>query len=269
MLGGYRKNFNLMLTGRIIYGLGGECMTVAQSTITANWFKGKELNLAMGANLALARLGAVLAGVVVPAVYNDGGLGNAFAVGFGICIFSFFNAIGIVYMDRAAEKEEGSENKVSDEDKFQWSDLKNLGCEFWILTMSCMLTYMSVFPYNQISSKLMQLKYSFSEQQASTLYTIPYLISAIITPFLGLLVDRTGRRVLYMITSSVLLVGAYSMSMTFPACDKCLNEMAPLLLSGVGYSIYASVIWGSIPYTVDPNAVGTAFGMVTAVQNLG
>ena len=87
-------------------------MTVAQSTITSNWFKGKELNLAMGANLSLARLGAVLAGVVVPAVYNNSGsagLGNAFLVGFGICVFSFFNALGIVWMDRKSEQEEGAE----------------------------------------------------------------------------------------------------------------------------------------------------------------
>lgn len=94
-------------------------------------------------------------------------------------------------------------------------------------------------------------------------------MSAALTPFLGILVDKTGRRVLYMILSSCLLVTAYSLSMTLPACDKCLNEMAPLSLSGFGYSFYASVIWGSIPYTVDPNAVGTAFGMATAVQNLG
>jgi MFS family permease len=45
--------------------------------------------------------------------------------------------------------------------------------------------------------------------------------------------------------------------------------MAPLLLSGIGYAIYATVIWGSIPYTVPPEAVGSAFGLVTSIQNLG
>ena len=124
---------------------------------------------------------------------------------------------------------------------------------------------MSVFPYNQISSKLMQLKYSFSEQQASTLYTIPYLLSAVLAPILGIVVDRSGKRVIWMILSSVILIAAYSTSMTIPACDKCLNEMGPLAMSGIGYSIYASTIWGSIPYTVPSNAVGSGFGLVTAL----
>ena len=74
--------------------------------------------MALGANLALARLGSVIAGPIVPAIYNKSGLGNAFLVGFGICIFSLINAFGIVYLDRKSEEEEGEAAKVSDEDKF-------------------------------------------------------------------------------------------------------------------------------------------------------
>ena len=118
MIGGYKKSFAYMLAGRILYGFGAECMTVAQNTITSNWFKGKELNLALGANLSIARLGSVIAGPIVPAVYNKSGLGNAFLVGFGICIFSLLNAFGIVYLDKKSEDEEGDSAKVSDEDKF-------------------------------------------------------------------------------------------------------------------------------------------------------
>lgn len=275
MLGGYYKSFAIMLAGRFIFGLGGECMCVAQSTITSNWFKGKEMNFALGANLALARIGSVIAGYVVPRVNDAHGLGFAFAVGFGVCIFSTLCAIGIVLMDISAEKEEKEVNNgveavgISDEDKFQWSDIMKLSVPFWMLATSCCLTYMSVFPYNQISSKLMQDRYGFDEITASTLYIIPYLMSAFLTPILGIVVDKVGHRVIFMLMSSIILVAAYSISMFLPECDKCYYEMVPLALSGVGYSIYATTIWGSIPYTVPPSAVGTAFGMCTAIQNIG
>ena len=72
-----------------------------------------------------------------------------------------------------------------------------------------------------------------------------------------------------MLCASILFTCAYTMSMFVPSCDHCYWEMGPLLLSGVGYAIYATVIWGSIPYTVPPSAVGTAFGMCTAIQNIG
>ena len=261
-----------MLIGRFIFGLGGECMCVAQSTITSNWFKGQEMNFALGANLALARIGSVIAGSVVPVVNEKYGTGNAFFVGFCVCIFSTLNAVGIVCLDIKSEKEEkeasdaeGVTVGVSDDDKFQCSDLLKLSCPFWMLATSCCLTYMSVFPYNQISSKLMHDKYQFTEIEAGRLYSVPYLMSAILTPILGFVVDRVGRRVIFMLVSSLILVAAYTISMFLPECDKCYYEMGPLVLSGIGYSIYATTIWGSIPYTVPPSAVGTAFGMCTAI----
>ena len=80
-----------------------------------------------------------------------------------------------------------------------------------------------------------------------------------------MIVDRVGKRVIFMICSSIILIIAYATSMFIPKCNKCYNEMVPLVLSGIGYAIYATVIWGSIPYTVPPEAVGSAFGLVTAI----
>ena len=94
-----------MLAGRVIYALGGECMCVAQSTIVSQWFKGKEMNTAMGLNLTVARMGSVIAGWVLPPVYSaTKSLGDAFAIGAGLCVFSFVCAIGIVILDKAAER---------------------------------------------------------------------------------------------------------------------------------------------------------------------
>jgi MFS family permease len=101
------------------------------------------------------------------------------------------------------------------------------------------------------------------------MFGIPYIISAITSPFLGLMIDKVGRRALLICMSSALLIIAFTSSMFMPECHQCYNEIYPLVLTGIGYSIYAAAIWGSIPYVVPSTSVGTAFGMATAIQNIG
>jgi MFS family permease len=103
MLGGYQTNFNLMLIGRVIFGMGGESMNVAQSAIVSVWFKGKELAFALGINMSISRLGSVANAATVPSIYDSEGLGAALMLGFFICIFSLLNAVGLVYLDKKAE----------------------------------------------------------------------------------------------------------------------------------------------------------------------
>ena len=62
--GGYKASYTIMMIGRFIFGLGGECMTVGQSAIVSSWFKGNELNFAFGLRLSVARLGATINGPV-------------------------------------------------------------------------------------------------------------------------------------------------------------------------------------------------------------
>lgn len=101
---------------------------------------------------------------------------------------------------------------------------------------------------------------------AGKLIAIPYYISAGFSPLFGYTVDKIGRRVIFITISSIILICAFTVSMLMPSCtDQCYNEVYPLVLIGFGYSLYASVIWGSIPYTVDASTVGTAFGIVTAI----
>lgn len=270
MLGGFAKNFELMLGGRVLFGLGGESMTVAQSTIISLWFKGKELNFAMGLNLSVARLGSVINGIVVPRVFTATNLGTALMVGAIICGGSAVAAVFLVLLDKKADKMDpnGKSAKLSDDDKFKCSDLLTFRVPFWFLVLSCLVTYMSVFPYVQTVGGLLQNKYHFDENTSATLFGIPFIISACICPFLGFGIDKIGRRVVFIMFSSVILIATFVTSMLLPDCpteEPCYYEVLPLVMCGIGYSIYASVIWGSIPYTVEPRTVGTAYGICTAI----
>jgi MFS family permease len=274
--GGATENYNMMLGGRAVFGCGAESMSVAQSSIVSVWFKGKELAFALGVNLSVARLGSVINAAIIPTIYAQHGLGLALGLGLILCGFSLLNAFGIMCVDKKAEEEEkqlaGSNAEVAqvgDDSKFKLSDILNFKISYWLLTGSCVLTYMSVFPYIQVASDLLQTKYGFDSTTAGYLFGIPYIISACSAPFLGMFIDKFGKRALLCCVSSGILIMAYSISMMMPECDKCHNEVYPLVLTGIGYSIYASAIWGSVPYVVEPHTVGTAFGLTTAIQNVG
>ena len=95
------------------------------------------------------------------------------------------------------------------------------------------------------------------------------MIAAFASPVLGMAIDKVGKRAFMICLSSVILIVAFASSMMMPECYQCYNEVFPLVLTGIGYSVYAAAIWGSIPYVVKPNTVGTAFGIATAIQNIG
>lgn len=124
---------------------------------------------------------------------------------------------------------------------------------------------MSIATYLQNSSDLLQQKYHFSETTAGYYFGIPYIISAISSPILGILIDKIGKRALLCCLSSIILIIAFSSSMNMPECVRCKNELMPIVLVGIGSSIYCAVIWASIPYVVKQSALGTAFGVATAI----
>jgi len=108
-----------MLVGRVVFGLGGESMSVAQSTIVASWFKGKELALAYGLNISVSRLGSVWNSNTVPEYYDNKGLGFALFFGFIICCFSLLNAFGMAALDKYAEtKDPSTKAALADDEKF-------------------------------------------------------------------------------------------------------------------------------------------------------
>lgn len=111
MLGGYAGSYDEMIAGRVVFGLGGESMQVAQSAIISVWFKGKELAFALGLNLSIGRLGSVVNGIIVPQVYDQAGLGTALGVGFIVCLFSLLSAVGMSYLDKRADTKNKEDNQ--------------------------------------------------------------------------------------------------------------------------------------------------------------
>ena len=131
---------------------------------------------------------------------------------------------------------------------------------------------MAVLVYIANSEEMLVNKFGFTEKQASLWYTTPYMVAAIFSPLLGLLIDKVGRRALFICLSSVMILVACSLTKSIP--DSTDGEMQPLIFIpliflGMGYSVYAAALWGSVPYTCEPNQISTAFGLCTSFQNIG
>lgn len=120
-LGVTLKSFSLMLLGRILFGIGGESISVAQASITTSWFKGKELAFALGLNLCIARLGSVANSIMSPRIERKFSVPVAVWVGTLTCCMSLCCALvlsGIIRTRmklRNAREEESRGNNSEDE----------------------------------------------------------------------------------------------------------------------------------------------------------
>ena len=418
-VGGFARSWPIMLAGRFVYGLGGENICVATSTVLNEWFDGGEVALAFAISLATGRLGSVLNNVVSPGVANTISTGAALSVGAFVNFIALAAAFAIGYVERRERKrssrraisdmlnvsllaeadmeEEPEENSASgmgfsdrsfgdeksegiqivgedttfhfgdddDDDRIHLSGVCSFGP---LLSLSCMVVYGCVLPFNNIASGIIlernyfkappsecTLKYpdrctfgkfmeTYSDDEsnpatnadgtlcpgrnyapilptslnitraenatdeeatwdrssyvysnlktsdidcgdpfwreactadycatqskatitAGRVMSIPYIISSILSPIMGFAVDKIGGRAIISMLASIMLIGVH-----IALALRTDSPVLPLVGQGCAYSLYAAVIWPSVPLTVRSNLVGTAFGSIMAIQNLG
>ena len=263
------SSYPLMVTGRVVFGLGGESLSVTQSAIIAMWFQDKELALALGISLSVSRLGSVFNDNMSPFLYNHGGLAAAGWFGFFICLASMGAVIVLIIIERATSAQLEANQAASTEPlpvdpPVDFNDIFKLSRMYWLITASCLFVYTAILPFNVIAGKELQVRFGLELSVADALLGVPFIISAVASPFLGFAVDKLGKRAWLLLVSSAVLVFAHCMlglTMTYPAVG--------LVFIGIAYSLYAAAIWPSIPYVVEKQLVGTAYGLTTAVQNCG
>lgn len=147
-------------------------MSVAQSAIISQWFKGKELSFAFGITLCVARFGAYINGWALPAVAKSfpdepvKQVSYGLFLGFAVCVFSWLTALLLAAIDKYADRIEGKLGIVlSEEEKFHWKDLKQFEKPYWLLTLSCLVIYCTLFPFlSNVCNVMLQDKYGYNSQ---------------------------------------------------------------------------------------------------------
>uniref|UniRef100_A0A8C7K565 Lysosomal dipeptide transporter MFSD1 n=1 Tax=Oncorhynchus kisutch TaxID=8019 RepID=A0A8C7K565_ONCKI len=265
--------FWLMEIGRFVFGIGGESLAVAQNTYAVNWFKGKELNLVFGLQLSMARLGSTVNMNIMGWVYNRVAdlvgstghttLGVSLMIAGATCIFSLVCALVLGYLDKRAErilnKEQGATGEV-----IKLTDVKDFPFPLWLIFIICVGYYVAIFPFIGLGQVFFIEKFNFSPQEARAINSIVYIISAPASPVLGFMVDRTGKNVIWVLCAVVTTLIAHMMlAFTF------WNPWIAMSLLGLSYSLLACALWPMVAFVVPEHQLGTAYGFMQSIQNLG
>ena len=272
------KSLRLAYVGCMLFGLGSEIAGTAVTRSIAKWFREGPMALAMGLQLAIARLGTAVALVLSPrlVVENTGhvyslaetarpavfGLGLMAA---GLILWAFF-----VALDARCDKALGGSAAVSGDDPFKLSDvwkvLKNKN--FWMLGLLCVLFYSSIVAFKKFAGAILIPRFDIPASTAGWMVSMLPFSTVIFAPLFGLLVDKRGKGTRWMVIGSVLALIAHLLLAFAPAGVPFYGYLSMVFL-GFGYSLVPAALWPSVPKIVPDKVLGTTYSLIYWVQNLG
>jgi len=253
----------VMAAGRLIFGMGAESLNVAVTAALARWFKGKELSFAFGLNLTICRLGSFAA--LNSPTWARAAYANwrwPFLIALGLSVFCVVGAA--IYWVLEVQAEKNFRLGEASTDKVVFADLFKFGVSYWYIVALCVTFYSAIFPFQTFAVKFFMEAHGTSREFGGFLSSMLTLFAMIATPLFGLWVDRVGKRALLMMLGSLLLIPVY-LIMAYTQ----VNLYIPMAMMGVAFSLIPAVMWPSVAYIVDQSKLGTAYGLMTMIQNIG
>ncbi|MGA3370698.1 MAG: MFS transporter [Terracidiphilus sp.] len=273
-----------LFAGRLIFGAGSESLVVVQSAIISRWFKGKEMALAFGIALTISRVGTLFSFNTEQLISDYfGSYRVALWAAAGLCLVSVVCNLVYIAMDKHGEKVLAL-LKPDAGDRIVFSDIGKFNSSFWFVTLLCVTFYSAIFPFTALATDMFHDKWGIPLVSASTggflaqifdnfihmfstapgITSIVIFASMIFAPFAGNLVDRIGKRATLMVVGSLIMIPAHLiMGITH------WNPILSMVALGIAFILVPAAMWPSVPLVVEEKRVGTAFGLMTAIQNLG
>lgn len=274
MLFGMNLQVVVAALGFSIFGMGAEITGITVSKVIVKWFAGKELALAMGLQVAMARIGTALAlAVSLPVARMMGDVSGSVLIGaIALCI-GFASYLVYCVMDRkedAAVSAARAEAGEDPEEGFKLSDLKLILCNkgFWLITLLCLMFYAGVFPFLKFATKLMIYKYEVPESFAGLIPALLPFGTILLTPVFGTLYDRIGRGATLMIIGSVMLTTVHVL-FALPIMNYWWFAVIVMIVLGIAFSLVPSALWPSVPKIIPMKQLGSAYAIVFYIQNIG
>lgn len=259
--------------GFMLFGCGVEMAGITVSRGIVKWFKGKEMALAMGVEMAIARVGVavVVLGSPVLAAIKPVDVSRPVAVAVLLLLIGLIAFITYAFMDKKLEMQLGANNEEKD-DPFKVSDLGKIFSSkvFWLVALLCVLYYSAIFPFQKYAINMLQCNLGYTAGQAGTVFFVFPLGAAAITPMLGNYLDRKGKGASMLMLGAVLMIVCHlTFAWVLPATQSVLIAYLGIVLLGISFSLVPAALWPSVPKLVDGRLLGSAYAVIFWIQNIG
>lgn len=267
--------------GCMLFGLGSEIAGVSVTRSIAKWFKGRNMALAMGLQLAIARFGTATAILIAPMIVKQKAMGEIYTLAdtsrpalIGLAVLAVGAVLWAVFvaMDAEYDRQTGESDKVetAEDDKFRFSDiwkvLKNP--RFLMIALLCVTFYCCVIRFKKFGVSILLPLFGVNLDIATVLLAMIPFFTILFTPLFGALVDKVGKATHWMIVGSVLVLLSH-LIITFAPQGVPFYAYVAIAMLGIGYSLVPSAMWPSVPKIVPEKNLGTAYSLIYWVQNLG
>lgn len=268
--------------GCMLFGLGSEIAGVAVTRSIAKWFKGRNVALAMGLQLSIARLGTAAAFIISPILVAEKAYGEIYTlsdtsrpalVGLVLLLAGGILWSIFVAMDTRFDAAAGSgtrRGEIKDEDKFRFPDILKVltNPRFIMIALLCVFFYCCIISFKKFGTSIVIPRFGMDVNSAKWMITMIPFFTIIFTPLFGALVDKVGKATRWMITGAVLVLVAH-LIMAFAPQGVALYGYIAISLLGVGYSLVPSAMWPSVPKIIPEKNLGTAYSLIYWIQNMG
>lgn len=264
--------------GFMIFGCGCEMEGTNVSKILAKWFKGKEMALAMGLEMAIARLGVFGVMWIAPLISEK--FDNSILAPVGFCgallVIGLINFIIFGIMDRKFDSQLVDAGlataEKSSEDEFHISDLKAIFTSkmFWIVSLLCVLYYSAIFPFQRYATNFLEETLAIDAASAAKLFSCFPVLAMVMTPMLGIFLDRKGKGATMLMFGSIIMIVCHlSFAFILPAFPQKWFALLLIVVLGISFSLVPAALWPSVPKIIDEKILGSAYCLIFWVQNIG
>lgn len=264
--------------GFMIFGCGCEMEGTNVSKILAKWFKGKEMALAMGLEMAIARLGVFGVMWIAPLISEK--FDNSILAPVGFCgallVIGLINFIIFGIMDRKFDSQLVDAGlataEKSPEDEFHISDLKAIFTSkmFWIVSLLCVLYYSAIFPFQRYATNFLEETLAIDAASAAKLFSCFPVLAMVMTPMLGIFLDRKGKGATMLMFGSIIMIVCHlSFAFILPAFPQKWFALLLIVVLGISFSLVPAALWPSVPKIIDEKILGSAYCLIFWVQNIG
>ncbi len=269
LYGSIKTQVLLSCLGFAIFGVGSEATGITLSKAIVKWFKGKELALAMGLQMSIARLGTALALAVSLPIAIKFTYSTPILLAFVLMLLGLVAFITYIILDKKLDASEKN-LEIEEEEPFRIKDIVSIVSNkaFWYIAILCVLFYGAVFPFLYYAPDFMVNKYHVAPNLAGLIPMLLPFGTIFLTPLFGGIYDKKGKGATIMIIGSVMLIIVHGF-LSVPFLNNWVFAAAMVTVLGIAFSLVPSAMWPSVPKIIPERQLGTAYAVIFYIQNIG